>query len=183
MSFVEHICAAICTAIQEKAAGSPCAWQAPNIRRFLLEPLDQFLSEQVAPSQPGCRPWIDAAADMYAKAERLAELCEDEYPFDHRDGEVYKTSLRTAWLEFIAHNAAHYVYWIEPKRLAQAKAAASSRKLKGPALTPESIAKHFASNPNLKFEAGVAELAQKHSVSESTVARRYREAKRKNLMS
>lgn len=73
---------------------------------------------------------------------------------------------------------------VKGERANQARqAAAMPRKKKVAALTPQIVADYFGARLGQKWEPVIAELAGQYEVSESTVARRYKEAREQNLLS
>lgn len=123
---VEHICDAVRATILDRVhAGTPTGWQAENLRRFVLAPLDAYMAEHFDADAKGVQVHIEKARALFDVAERITELFADEYPFFAEDAPAWEERLLRAWIEFVAYGSAYRIYWDIPRRKAQAKAAAS----------------------------------------------------------
>lgn len=72
---------------------------------------------------------------------------------------------------------------ISGQRTLAAKTAAKQTRGKARAITPADVAKYFNERPGQKYQTLQSELASEYKVSESTVARRYKDAKNEKLLS
>lgn len=125
----EHICDAIrITILNRVHAGDPTGWQANDLRRFVLDPLDSYIAEHFDSNLRGIQIQIEMARALFDVAERLSELFADEYPFFVEDATAWQERLWRPWVEFVAFGSAHRIYWDIPAKRKQAREAASRKR-------------------------------------------------------
>jgi len=177
---MDHVCDAVRVNIVNVSGGYPSLMNEP-LRKYLLAPLDDYLAEHW--EQGSRQVHVDAAQRFYEKAEKLAELFEDQWPFDEEDGKAWAYGLRFAWLEFIAYGAAHRMYHDLPAEQKQRVAASKKLRGNGRELTVKILAKHMRNVGATSLSDDLAEsLAQQFKVGVRTVRRRLSEAKKAGLL-
>jgi len=152
---------------REKMSGHSFEWLTQN-KPALLEKL---LAEHVASSDSGYEAERASRVAALAKnAEAWLELVNTE---DYHQAEIERTT-GNATRKTLAKVAAE-------KASSARKSAKNPRSAKH--LTAQMVADDFKARPGVKFQIVQGELADKYQVHESTIARRHKEAKEKNLLS
>lgn len=178
---MDHVCEAARVNVLNVAHGEPSDMHVP-LRRWLLDPLDAYLQDHW--SAAATYVHVQAAERMRDAVERLADRFADRWPFGVDEAQREAAALRFAWLEFIAYGAAHHVYHLAPKRQKHGQTAASGpRKPQTRDLTPGIAAAKVKAAADDKLSAVVLEIAVEFDVSEPTVWRRIRAARKLGLLS
>ena len=183
VNYCDHCCERLQTHVVEAEKRSEHIAVADLIERRLLNPLGQLQDTYF--SDTGGRPntSTDAAWRLQDRFERLAEhLREWHCPLDEDDREWLRERLaavRDAWVMLIAVDGSASALRQQMRAIASRAAAKKPRAR----ITAKAVAAYWHQHPNQKYEVSIAELARAHSVSDRTVARRYREAKENGLVS
>jgi hypothetical protein len=179
-SYKDSSCETVADSIKGVAFGEPSQMHV-TLRRYLVRELDAYIASHW---KPGTRQsHVEAAQHLSDAAERIAEKFEDRYPFAEDDAPIYAADLRSAWVEFIAEGAGHRMYHDRPREHAQRVwAAAQPRAAKR--LTPAEVVRRMkAAGVAVLSQTLAADIGEAFSVSEKTVYRRLKEAKKKGLLS
>lgn len=178
--YVANACRAIAEAMRGEREPAAMAAMAATIRRHLMAPLSAYLDEH---SRPGPqRTNVQAAERLHDKADRLADLLADRYPFAPDEVTDRAETLRVAWLEFIAHAAGPMVYHDLVKAHWQRTTAGRRPRGTAAALTPELLAERVKAEGGHFPDWLAAALADEFSVSERTVYRRLAAARARALI-
>lgn len=127
-SFMDHVCEAVRCAIVNLSLGEPSMLHV-SLRRDLLQPLAEYVADHWAPPDVATTD-VKAALSLAERVEVLADRIEEGAPFDESVSSEVAAALRLAWLEFIAHGAGVYLYWVVPRQHAQ-RVNAPKGKLRG----------------------------------------------------
>jgi len=186
----KRVCEAVRIAISNRLLDhSPVAWFAEIIRKELLNPLDAYMVEHLDPDMKGTVTEIEKATELFNKGKRLAELCEDEWPFSEGDEKHYSSDIYQCWIEFIAIGAGPYVSFGIPQNKKTKSTSARLPRGNATELTPQRVADYMREHGLTELSDEEAEkLASQFPArfngpppSVRTVRRRLKEAREKRI--
>lgn len=187
----KRVCEAVRIAISNRLLDhSPVAWFAEIVRKELLTPLDAYMVEHFDPDIKGTVTEIEKATELFNKGERLAELCEEEWPFSEGDEKHYSSDLYLCWIEFIAIGAGPYVSFGIPRNKKIKSTSAQLPRGNAAELTLERVVDFMCARGlrSLSYKQAT-ELAAMYPArlngkpaSVDTVRKRVRDARKLNLL-
>ena len=179
--YKDSSCESLAESIRGEAFGIPSMMHV-TLRQHLVRELDAYLA---AHWKPGLRQsHVEAAQNLSDTAERLAAMFEERASFIEADAAVHAAALRCAWVEFIAEGAGFRMYHDRPREYAQKQAAWSGPRAHGKKLTPAEVARRMKTKGVTELSQTLAtEIGEACNVSDSTVYRRFKVAKKDHLLS
>jgi hypothetical protein len=111
----DHVCEIIFEETRALAVGAKLTLSPDTVRRYLLSPLEAYITEHYKPGN-FIQSNIEAANELYDLVHDLVYMLNDGYI------ELgYENKLRDAWIKFVAAGADHLIYHDLPQQIAVKK--------------------------------------------------------------
>lgn len=116
-NWMDHMCGAVRIAIVNVSLGERSMLHEP-LRREVLARLWEYVGDHWSTSGRTTTD-VRAALALIELLAPLADRFEEGHPYDETVAAEVAAAIRLAWLEFIAHGAGPYLYWVVPNEYAQ----------------------------------------------------------------
>lgn len=117
VGWMDHVCEAVRVA-KVNVSRRECSLLHEPLRDEVLARLLEYVGDQWS-TPAGATTDVRAALALIELLAPLADRFEEGHPYDETVAAEVAAALRLAWLEFIAHGAGYYLYWVVPNQCAQ----------------------------------------------------------------